>query len=128
MTEFDDDLKRALRAGHKLQIDGDVDGEIDSVRSLVTEIFRSRSKLITVSSVAKIAAFWVFAVVAAVFTFLAEDDRSRMLWGFAALFSATGVGILWNFHWLVLNRNAVLRELKRLELQIAALAAPRGQS
>ncbi|MGE3174823.1 MAG: DUF6768 family protein [Planctomycetota bacterium] len=118
MSEFDDDVKRALRAGHKLEIEG----EIDSVRSLVTEIFRFRSSLIAVSSVVKIAAFWAFAVVAAVFTILAEDDRSRLLWGLAALFSAVGVGILWNFHWMMLNRNAVLRELKRIELQIADLA------
>jgi len=123
MSEFDDDVRRALRAG---QMEGG-EGEIDSVRSLVTEIFRFRSKLITAGSVMKIVAFWAVAMVAFVFTFLAEDDRSRLLWAFGALFAAISLSIVWTFHWMVLNRNALLREIKRLELQIAELAQRRGQ-
>ena len=71
-------------------------------------------------SVAKIVAAWMLTVLCAVMTFVVEGERERFLWGFGALFSVVSLGILWQFHWMLLNRNAVLRELKRLELQIAS--------
>ncbi|HEX5053741.1 MAG TPA: DUF6768 family protein [Planctomycetota bacterium] len=116
MNEFDDKMREALRAGHRVEIGGQ---EIGDVRTLVTEIFRFRSKLLAVSSVVKIACAWVMTIVAAVFAFLAEDERSRLLWGLGCVFAIISLSTLWNFHWMMLNRNAVLREIKRLELQLS---------
>lgn len=117
MDDFDDKLQHALRSGQNIEIGAD---EIGTARGVVAEIFRFRSKQIAIASVAKIAAAWLMAVACAVMTFVADDERARFLWGFGALFSLVSLGILWQFHWMLLNRNAVLRELKRLELRIAA--------
>jgi len=89
------------------------------------KLFRFRSKVIVAASVAKIVAAWLLTVLCAVMTFLAEAERERFLWGFGALFCVVSLGILWQFHWMMLNRNAVLRELKRLELVIGERAVSR---
>ncbi len=115
MDEFDDKLQQALRSGQRIEIGAD---EIGTARGLIAEIFCFRSKLIAVTSVVKIATAWVLASVCAIMTFVADGERARFLWGFGSLFALVSLGILWQFHWLMLNRNAVLRELKRLELRI----------
>lgn len=115
MDQFDDKLKQALRSGQRVEIGGD---EIGSVRGLVTEIFRFRSKMIMVGGIVKIIAFWAIALGGFVMTFLAETERGMFLWAFVSLFALVGLGILWQFHWALLNRNAVLRELKRLEIEV----------
>ncbi|MCR9245592.1 MAG: hypothetical protein NXI31_11210 [bacterium] len=116
MDDFDDKLKSALR-GERIEIGGE---EIGSARGLVTELFRFRSRLITIGSVVKIVVAWGLAVTATIMTFVVEDRDERFYWGFGALAAIVSLGILWQFHWMMLNRNAVLREIKRLELQIAA--------
>lgn len=122
MDELDDQLKQALRSGHRVEVGGD---EIDSVRGLMTEMFRFRSKLITAGSVIKIAILWVMTAVTLIMTFVTSDPHQQFLWAFGCLISAISLGILWQFHWAMLHRNAMLRELKRLELQIAGLMRQR---
>jgi hypothetical protein len=117
MDEFDDELKTALRSGQRVEISAD---EIGTVRGLLTEIFRFRSKLIAVGSVLKIAAFLVAAIGGFVWAFVADSERGRFLAAFVSLFAAVSVGVGWQFHWALLNRNALLRELKRLEVAIGA--------
>lgn len=114
MDEFDDKVKAALR-GQRIEIGGD---EIGTARGIVTELFRFRSKMITFGSVIKIVVCWALAVLCTIMTFVVDDPDERFYWSFGALLSIVSLGILWQFHWMMLNRNAVLREIKRLELQI----------
>ena len=116
MKEFEDKLTAAMR-GQRVEIGGE---EIGTARGLVNELFRFQSRMITISSVVKIAVFWVLTLVATVMTFVVTDADARFYWAFGALLSLTSLGILWQFHWNMLNRNAVLREIKRLELQLLA--------
>lgn len=55
--------------------------------------------------------------------FQAVDVRDLILWSAAALASAVFVGMLKIWFWMEMQKNAVLREVKRLELQVARLAA-----
>jgi len=52
-----------------------------------------------------------------------EDVRTGQLWAVGAVVSMLGVAMLKMYFWMEINKNIVLREVKRLELQVARLAA-----
>jgi hypothetical protein len=52
-----------------------------------------------------------------------DDVRTTVLWTAAAIVSALFVAMLKMHFWMEMNKNVVLREVKRLELQVARLAA-----
>lgn len=88
----------------------------------VKEMFRGRLRwLMVLISFVHLTGV-VFAIVSAVYFFRAESVREMIAWasGFGlGLLVATACRI---FGWFVWQRNAILREVKRLELQIARLA------
>ena len=49
-------------------------------------------------------------------------DRVMLLWAAACVVCMSGVSMMKVWYWMELNKNAVTREIKRLELQIARLA------
>ena len=54
--------------------------------------------------------------------FVESSDLAEMLrWGGASALAFAGVALVKVWFWLELEKNAVLRELKRLELQVASL-------
>ena len=56
--------------------------------------------------------------------FLYAPDLADMLrWGAASALAFAGVALVKVWFWLELQKNAVVRELKRLEVQVASLAA-----
>ena len=73
MDDFELELRKTLRKNRDVHIGAD---EIGSARGLVTEIFRFRSRLIAVSSVAKIVLLLVLAVLFAAMAFASDGGRS----------------------------------------------------
>lgn len=55
--------------------------------------------------------------------FSAADLRDTILWGGGALLAMLGVAMLKMYFWMEMNKNVMLREVKRLELQVARLAS-----
>ena len=55
--------------------------------------------------------------------FAAVETRDVVLWSVGAVVSMLGVAMLKMYFWMEMNKNVVLREVKRLELQVARLAA-----
>ncbi|MGK0187201.1 MAG: hypothetical protein ACI9R3_002987 [Verrucomicrobiales bacterium] len=55
--------------------------------------------------------------------FHATEVRDLILWASASVLSIIVIGLLKLWYWMELNRVTVLREIKRLELQVARLAA-----
>lgn len=55
--------------------------------------------------------------------FAATDVRGTVLWSVGAIIAMLGVAMLKMYFWMEMNKNVVLREVKRLELQVARLAA-----
>jgi hypothetical protein len=76
-------------------------------------------------------------VLAAIFTFAmfgafvycawnalnAADVRETVLWSAGGVITMLAVAMLKMYFWMEMNKNVVLREVKRLELQVARLAA-----
>lgn len=53
--------------------------------------------------------------------FTAPDLRDVVLWATGGLLAMIGVAMLKMYFWMEMNKNATLREVKRLELQVARL-------
>jgi hypothetical protein len=55
--------------------------------------------------------------------FASADVRDAVLWSVGAIVATLAVAMLKMYFFMEMNKNAVLREVKRLELQVARLAA-----
>lgn len=51
------------------------------------------------------------------------DVRATLLWGVGVVVTMLAVAMLKMYFWMEMNKNVTLREVKRLELQVARLAA-----
>lgn len=51
------------------------------------------------------------------------DLRETVIWSSGALLAAISVAMLKMYFWMEMNKNTTLREIKRLELQVARIAA-----
>ena len=72
-----------------------------------------------------IAGFLLFGV-ACVLTWQfvhAEDLREALRWGAAAALAFAGLALIKVWFWMELQKNDIVREMKRLEVQVASLAA-----
>src|SRR5690349_16813180 len=89
----------------------------------ITEMFRGRLGWLSVLVLVGTLAFAVFTVVSVVYFFRAEGEREMIAWagGFALGLIAISFGRLW--FWLLMHRNALLREVKRVELQLARMSS-----
>ena len=52
----------------------------------------------------------------------AQDVRDMLRWGAAAAIAVTGLALIKVWFWMELQKNDIVRELKRLEEQVASLA------
>jgi hypothetical protein len=55
--------------------------------------------------------------------FNAADVRETVLWSAGGVITMLAVSMLKMYFWMEMNKNVTLREVKRLELQVARLAA-----
>lgn len=89
----------------------------------VLDTFRGRWALMNAfAAIITFALFGAF-VYCAWQMFEATDVRDTVLWSVGAIIAMLGVAMLKMYFWMEINKNAVLREVKRLELQVARLAA-----
>src|SRR4051812_45836713 len=112
MSKFDNqNLKNALN-----------DRE-ESVMEMVTHSFRGRARWLAIISGVKMIFFVIAAAVCVMQFFRTESTRWLIAWASLFIVFALGTSIMLVLYWLELNRNAVTRELKRLELRIAELSS-----
>ena len=118
MNEMDRKILAALPPG-----EAELLGPLDepSLWDQVKEMFRGKlwwaSMLVLIGGLAS----WAFLVVSAIFFFRAEGVREMLAWagGFGLSLIAVSLCRLW--FWLIMHRNAVVREVKRVELLVARL-------
>ena len=55
--------------------------------------------------------------------FYVESTEELIKWGIGGLVCLIGVSMLKIFAWLQMDKNAILREMKRLEFQISILSS-----
>jgi uncharacterized membrane protein YciS (DUF1049 family) len=118
-TDADALLRDALRAEG---VEGFADIGEPSMPDMVIEVFRGRLRLYAIMFFLMILACAGVAVLCAAKAMAAPEVMEALRWGlgFIAALIVTLSGKTW--YWLQMDRVAVSRELKRLELQVAHLA------
>ena len=126
MSDFDDKLKHALEDDPR-QLDELVARSQPGLIELTRGGFRGQSLALNLMGIIPILGFTALAVFPIFWFFDAQDVRDQIL--FATIFVTCNTIVLamkiW--FWMVMNRNAVTREIKRLEVQIAQLALKMGK-
>ena len=83
--------------------------------------FQGSRKWLSVYVTVVIFVFFGISIYSLVQFLSVESTREMLLWGAAMGGSLLIVTMLKVWYWMQMDRNAIIRELKRLELQIAAL-------
>jgi hypothetical protein len=119
MYELDQKIREAL-APDEAELLGPP-GE-PPVGGQVVEMFQGRLRWVSVLVAVAGLALLVFTIVSVVCFFRAESTKAMIAWagGFGLGLIAVSFSRLW--FWLLFHRNAVLREVKRVELQLARLS------
>jgi len=121
MNELDRKIQEALR---KEDADAaEAFGQEPSMVELMMETFRGRHRKLVWLTTTWALVFFVLAVVSGVRFFRTDDTRDMLTWAVAFIFCMSAVSMLKMWWWMEMNKNAITREVKRLELQIARLAA-----
>ncbi len=121
MNELDKKIREALRK-EDAELFEDFGGE-QSMFDMVMETFRGRHRWMAMLGVFWTLVFMVLFILAAIKFFNAEANRDMLMWAAACIVCMSAVSMMKVWYWMELNKNAVTREIKRLELQIARLAA-----
>ncbi len=97
-----------------------------SIFEMVTSMFRGKLRYLAIGAMVMGIVFMAISVYSLT-RFLATDDIPTMLrWGALMVLSMTAVASMKIWHWMEMQRHALTREIKRLELQIANLANQRA--
>ncbi len=120
MTELDDRIREALQK-EDAELLEDFGGE-PSVFEMIMETFRGRHRWMAMVAVFWSLVFMVLFMIAAMKFFDAAETRDMLMWAAACIVCLSAVSMMKVWYWMELNKNAVTREIKRLELQIARLA------
>lgn len=123
MTNADKNIVDALK---KIDQDANYDDTRESgLRDMLVSSFQGQMKKATLITWACMAVFGAVAVVAAVELTLVHAVADMVMCGmvFTAAFMTILVVKLW--YWMLANRNALSREIKMLQLQLAELKGQR---
>ncbi len=86
-------------------------------------LFQGKMKWINMMTVVVQFIQFGFAVYFAYRFFTTTDVVEMIQFGSGAFFLMMTVTVLKIFHWMEINKNATIREIKRMELQVSILAA-----
>lgn len=96
--------------------------EEQNILQMVLGIFKGKNKWIMYMMNLMTLVFFGLFIYCMVQFFNAEMLKDLLKWGFGSLVFLFGVSMLKVFAWMQMDKNALLREMKRLELQISSLS------
>lgn len=94
-----------------------------SLPKLITDTFRGRLRWMNALAILYTLVFFGLAIYCAVMVFQTEDVASMLRWGLGLLICIFFVAFLKLWFWLEIQRHALSREIKRVELAVAHLAS-----
>jgi hypothetical protein len=121
MKDIDKSIRAALAAEDRELFEEY--GSEPSLFEMIADTFRGRHRWLKIGMTFNILAFTVIAVLVAIQFFHTDTTRGMILWATLFLFCCLGTMMMKLWWWQQMDKNAVTREIKRLELQIARLAA-----
>lgn len=120
MTELDEKIQEALRK-EDAELFEELSGE-PSMYEMVMETFRGRYRWMAFVAVFYTIVFIALFIFAGIKFFHADETRDMLMWAAACVVCWSAIFMMKVWYWMELNKNALTREIKRLELQIARLA------
>ena len=99
------------------------DLEEQNLFQMVAGLFKGKNSwMIILMNIINLAFFALFVYCVVQF-FDTEVTNQLIKWGMGAFACLTVVGMLKLFVWMQMDKNALLREIKRLEIQVSSLSA-----
>lgn len=117
--KFDEQIRQALN-DEEAEFLASLDREPALLRQ-VADTFRGRSRWLSALGVVVMLVFLALCVTSFLRMVRAEDVRTMLLWGAGFGFSLATMLAVKIWYWMELQRHSLKREIKRLELQMAAL-------
>mgnify|MGYP001040944069 FL=1 len=96
--------------------------EEQNIFQMIMGIFKGKNKWIMLMMNLMTFVFFGLFIYCIVQFFEVETMKEHLKWGFGSIIFVFGVSMLKVFTWMQMDKNALLREMKRLELQMASLA------
>ena len=121
MNDLDQAIRQSLSAEDAALLDRL--GDDQALHRQVLATFEGRLRWFNVAGwIAGMVLFGVACVLT--WRFLQAEELADMLrWGAASALAFAGLALIKVWFWLELQKNAIVREVKRLEVQVASLAA-----
>ena len=116
MSELDDKIRQALAESG---IQNDEFEEEDSLRSMIADAYSGKLRWMGFLMTFWQLVFFGLWIWAAVRFFSLPDLDPQILWGSLFLMFGFMGGMIKMMHFMIINRNRLLREIKRLELEVA---------
>ncbi len=96
--------------------------EEQNVFQMVVGLFRGKNKWIIVLMNLMTLVFFGLFIYCAVQFFNTEVTNELITWGIGGFVLLLAVSMLKLFAWMQMDKNALLREIKRLEIQVSSLS------
>ena len=122
MTHIDDRIRSALEAEDQElfdQLDSDM-----GLHDMIFEPFKGKMRWMSVLAMAYIFVFFALAIYCGFQFYAAHEIKALLTWGGGCIVCVLFVMSLKLWFWMELQKNSILREIKRVELQVARLANP----
>jgi hypothetical protein len=94
-----------------------------NVLEMVLGVFTGKNKWILIMMNIMTLVFFGLAVYCTIQFFSTDATNDLIKWGIGGFLFLMAVSIMKIFVWMQMDKNALLRELKRLELQVSSLSA-----
>jgi len=119
MESIDERIRKALSSEDRILLE-----ELDSGATLYGDIaatFRGRMRWMNIMGWVAGVAMLAVAIYCGWHFFTETDLRSMQLWGAGTIISVIALGLVKLWFFMEIQRTAILREIKRVELQLANL-------
>lgn len=95
--------------------------EEPSMLELLADVYKGKQKWIAISGSIITIVFLFLMIYCAVEFYYARDIRDMLLWGAGGFASLMVQSMMKLWSWMQMDKNHLLREIKKLELQVAVL-------
>jgi len=96
--------------------------EEQNVFQMLFGLFRGKNKWIIILMNVMTLVFFILFIYCAVQFFKTDVTNELIIWGLGGFVCLSTVSLLKLFAWMQMDKNALLREIKRLELQVSSLS------
>ncbi|WP_452599417.1 DUF6768 family protein [Pontimicrobium sp. MEBiC01747] len=119
-TEVIDALIKETLTQEEAKFYEDLDEQ--GVFQMIWGLFKGKNKWIMLLMNIVTVVFFILFIYCIVQFFNAEETKELIKWSTGTIIFLLGVSMLKVFAWMQMDKNALLREIKRLELQVSSLA------